>query len=286
MNKNVRVSIVVPVYNEEEQLAACLAAMAAQTVQPYEVIVVDNNSSDQTATIAEQYPFVTLLHEHRQGVVYARDKGFNSVRGDIIGRIDADTVLSPTWIATIIEAFQDDTLAAVTGRVHYKDIAAARLVDRIDLFWRRRMARLLGREVALQGANMAIRRDVWLAIRKTVCHTAGLHEDFDLAIHANQCGYVVRYDERLEVDVLYRQAAYNFRDFARYSLTSPRTYAAHGLKSGRHMYEVVAFVLALYPAINMLHRGYDIRKGAFRLRTLLNPQLTTAPRVNPATFVE
>lgn len=284
MNKKLRISIVIPVYNEAERLTACLQAVMAQTVRPYEIIVVDNNSTDDTVRIARRFPGVRLLHETRQGVVFARDRGFNAAVGDVIGRIDADTLVSADWLATLQRLFADQRLAGVTGSVTYRDIAANRLVNRIDLFWRRRMARLLGPDVALQGANMAIRRDVWQSVRSGLCHRSGLHEDFDLAIHATHLGHQLRFAEELKVAVMYRQAAYDFRSFASYSLTSPRTYAAHGIKSGRHMYQVVAFVLACYPAINVLHRGYDHAAGRFRWGQLFGPALP--PRVNPATFVD
>src|SRR4051812_42172740 len=99
------VSIVIPVYNEADQLAACLQAIARQTVRPLEVIVVDNNSTDGTAAIAKRFPFVRLLTEKKQGVVHARNTGFKATRGGIIGRIDADTILPPTWVAQVQTIF-------------------------------------------------------------------------------------------------------------------------------------------------------------------------------------
>src|ERR1019366_8076903 len=91
--KHMRVSLVIPAYNEKHHIKACLDHIASQRVVPYEVIVVDNASTDKTAAIARSYDFVTLITEKRQGVVFARDTGFNLARGDIIGRIDADTLL-------------------------------------------------------------------------------------------------------------------------------------------------------------------------------------------------
>lgn len=284
MNKNMRISLVIPVYNEAERIAACLRAVAAQTTKPYEVLVIDNNSTDETRAIVSRFPFATLLNEPRQGVVHARDRGFSAARGDIIARIDGDTLIAPDWIANLQQLFTDPALGAVTGTVTYRDITACRLVNRLDLFWRRRMARLLGPEVALQGANMALRRSIWQEVRHTVCRKRGEHEDFDLAIHTNWAGYQVRFDERLTASVCYRQADYDVRSFSRYALISPRTYAAHGLKSGRYMYQVVFFVIALYPVISFLSRGYDRRLQRFSWSQLFSGALTA--RVNPATYVD
>jgi glycosyltransferase involved in cell wall biosynthesis len=284
MNKNLRVSIVIPVYNEAAHLGACLQSIAAQSAIPYEVIVVDNNSSDETIQVAKRFPFVTLIRESRQGVVYARDRGFNAASGEIIGRIDGDTILGVDWVSAVQRAFTDQSLGAVTGKVSYHDMAGKKLVDTLDLYFRRRFARLLGREVALQGANMAIRRTVWQTVRHDLCHAAGLHEDFDLAIHTNWRDYSVRFNESLAVSVGYRQNAYNLRAFSCYALASPRTYALHGLKSQRHMYPVVALVIVGYPILNLLHRGYDAQAKAFSWQQAF---AAGAPaRVNPVTFVD
>ena len=275
MNKYKRVSLVIPVYNEADRIHECLVAIAQQQVKPYEVLVVDNNSTDGTAAIAGAFPFVTVLQEPRQGVVFARDRGFNAASGEIIARIDGDTIIAPNWIATVSQLFQDESLDAVTGTVAYRDIAAASVVNRVDLFWRRRMSRILGRNVALQGANMALRRSSWRAISAGVCHKRGQHEDFDIAIHITQRGGTVRFDERLHASVCYRQARYNFKSFCEYVLISPRTYLEHDITCGRRIYEVVVFVILMYPIISLLSKGYDQQHGSFSL-----------PRVNPATYID
>lgn len=283
-SKALRVSIVIPVYNEADNIAACLAAIERQSTAPFEVIVIDNNSTDGTAVIAQRFPFVRMLHETRQGVVYARDAGFNAARGEIIGRIDADTVLNDDWVACVQRVFLDASMAMVSGKVEYHDIAARRTVNFVDLWIRRWMAYLLGSDVAVQGANMALRRSIWLDIKANVCHQAGLHEDFDLAIHATAAGHQVAFTEAITASIGYRQASYNFRAFCDYALTSPRTYALHGVKSGRYMYQIVALVVALYVPINLLQTGYDRQLQRFSWRVALT---TKAPmRVNPATFVD
>src|SRR5689334_10679087 len=104
---SMKTSIVIPVYNEAAQLGACLRAIAQQTVKPLEVIVVDNNSTDGTRAVAEAYDFVTVLEEPRQGVVHARSRGFDAARGDIIARIDADSILPADWLANVETVFGD-----------------------------------------------------------------------------------------------------------------------------------------------------------------------------------
>ncbi len=246
--------------------------------------MVDNNSTDGTAAIAASFPFVTLLHEPRQGVVHARNTGFDAACGTVIGRIDADTVVPADWVATVQKIFAGPDVDAVSGRIAYHDIAQAELLNRVDLYFRRRFARLLGREVALQGANMAMRREAWLASRSEMCCSGGLHEDFDLAIHLNRAGHTVKFDESLQASIGFRQTEGSWREFARYVLANPHTYARHGLKSRRHMYPVAALAIAFYVPLWILHHGYDAGRDKFSWRTLAVSNAIR--RVNPVTFVD
>src|SRR5207253_642825 len=117
LNKTLTLTIVIPVYNEQNHLSACLSAIAAQTVMPDEVIVVDNNSTDSSRDIAKQFPFVRLIKEKKQGVLYAKNRGFAAAGSEIIGRIDADSILPPRWVESVKNFMVDDTYAALTGPV-------------------------------------------------------------------------------------------------------------------------------------------------------------------------
>ncbi|MGC1176487.1 MAG: glycosyltransferase family 2 protein [Candidatus Saccharimonadales bacterium] len=285
VDKLARVSIVIPVYNEAGHIGACLEAIAAQTAAPYEVIVVDNNSTDDTVAIAERYPFVKVLREPRQGVVYARDRGFDAVTGDIIGRLDADSIIAPDWVATLRQLFtEDDDLAAVTGKVRYYGLALSSWLDAFDLRIRRRMARLLGREIAMQGANLALRRSAWQQVKRHLCRVGGMHEDYDLAIHLAARHYKITFDERMEAMIDSRRLRSSWRDFRAYAWLSPQTYAQHHLKSRRHMYPVVALVIICYLPLKLLHRGFNAETKRFSWYQLLTS--TASVRVNPATFVD
>ena len=277
-----KITIVIPVYNEAAHLGACLEAIAAQAVAPYEVIVVDNNSTDNTAIIASSYDFVTLLSEPRQGVVHARNRGFDAAGGDIIGRIDADTLLPPDWVAQVQAIFQDESVAAVSGAPHYYDFALDGLADALDMYFRLGLARRLKDTNFLWGANMAVRRSAWEQARSLLCDHRRLHEDFDLAIHLQALGLQVAYDESLVAGVSSRRIDSGFVDYVRYTLASPRTYAAHGLRSRFHMYPVLAACWLGYLPGRLIYRGCDPETGAFSISQLL---AASSPRVDPTTNV-
>jgi glycosyltransferase involved in cell wall biosynthesis len=255
----------------------------AQTIAPYEVIVVDNNSSDGTMAIAREYPGVRVLREKRQGVVFARNRGFDAARGDIIGRIDADTIIELNWIETVQRIFSEDIgLAAASGRVHYYDMALSRVADPLDGYFRRALARdlrVMG-TAFLQGANMALRRNSWQAVRGAACTQGEMHEDFDLAIHLCDLGLAVRYDGRLQAGISARRTDVGFLAFMDYARISPHTYAIHDRRHASRIYWVCLWALLGYVPGRLLYRGFDPELERFSFKRLLF--LRQPSRPNPA----
>lgn len=278
VSKKLSVSVVIPVYNEAEHLEACLQAIARQTSLPHEVIVVDNNSTDDTEAVAARFGFVTLLREPRQGVVHARNRGFDAARGHIIARIDADTVLPPSWVGQVRRIFGDTAVSAVSGAPHYYDFPMARLADAVDMPLRARLARKLKDTNFLWGANMAVRRADWRKVRSSLCDGNNMHEDFDLAIHLQEQGLKVIYDEALTAGVSSRRIDSRFMAFVRYTLVSPRTYALHGLRSRFHMYPALFVCWACYLPARVIYRAYDPQTGTYSLGRLIS---VVSGRVDP-----
>jgi glycosyltransferase involved in cell wall biosynthesis len=277
-----RISIVIPVYNEADRLEACLQAIARQIIRPLEVIVVDNNSTDDTADVARRFGFVTLLGEARQGVVHARNRGFKAARGDIIARIDADTVVPPQWLAQIRNIFRSPGVSAVSGAPHYYDFPLARLADAIDMPLRSHLARRLKDTNFLWGANMAVRRADWLRVRGALCADNRMHEDFDLGLHLQEAGCKVVYDESLRAGVSSRRVDTRFTSFVRYTLVSPRTYAMHGVRSRFHMYPALFICWAFHLPARVIYRAYDPDTGSYSLSRLIS---VMAGRVDPTTNI-
>ncbi|HSX30121.1 MAG TPA: glycosyltransferase family 2 protein [Candidatus Saccharimonadales bacterium] len=279
--QEVSVSVVIPAYNEEQHIAACLEAIACQTVRPFEVIVVDNNSTDSTVAIAHRYPFVTIVHEPRQGVMYARDAGFNAARGQVIGRIDGDSIVASDWIETIQTLFRDSSLDAASGAVHYRDVGLSQAFDTVDLKVRQYLSTRMQQsgEFFLYGVNMAIRRSAWRAVRQQVCHERRFHEDQDLAIHMSQRNQRIVFTPALKASISPRQAASGPQQFLQYVWSNPHVYVAHGRPSARYMSRVALFVSCLYIPIYFLYRGYNPATGRCSVRYALWNETTA--RVSP-----
>jgi glycosyltransferase involved in cell wall biosynthesis len=117
-----RFSVIVPAYNEAAYLGHALDSLLHQDYDGrYEVIVVDNNSSDETAAIAARYG-VRVVSEPQQGVCAARQRGVDCARGEIIISTDADTTQPRDWLRTIDARFTgSESVVAVAGPCRYEN---------------------------------------------------------------------------------------------------------------------------------------------------------------------
>jgi glycosyltransferase involved in cell wall biosynthesis len=274
--KALSLSIVIPVYNEQGHIKACLDAIAAQSEFPDEVIVVDNNSTDRTAAIAANYSFVKVLHEKKQGVLAARTKGFNLAKSDIIGRIDADTTLPVDWVKTVKQSLQNTDAAAVTGPVNYYDMPFPSSNYRFDHFMRSSIYNWSPKSPFLFGSNMAIKKSAWIKIRASLCKDSYMHEDLDLAIHLDKSGHKILYDNKILAGASGRRYNDKFGRFYIYLSMYRQTYLRHGLHC-----------LAIYSATGVYWLGYILvhpwRGFWYRLHLWFNPMavLTKSSRKNP-----
>lgn len=189
-----KISVVIPAYNEEKYLPACLGAFLKQETPPDEIIVVDNNSTDATALIAKQYG-AKVVKERRQGMIYSRNKGFNTAKYNIIARCDADSIVSSNWIKQIKKSFTPENIIAITGPCYYYDLQYLCKYESmhklfINTLYFKPSKIILGHEV-LFGSNMALSRQAWMKIKNEVCtNDKAVHEDMDLTIHLRQYGNI------------------------------------------------------------------------------------------------
>jgi len=123
--KTTKITVIVCTYNRCQSLAKALDSIIAQIVpEPigWEILVVDNNSSDQTRDVVEdfclRYPrrFRYLL-ERQQGKSYALNAGIREARGDILAFTDDDVTVEPTWLNSLTSALHGSEWAGVGGRV-------------------------------------------------------------------------------------------------------------------------------------------------------------------------
>ena len=110
-----KISIIVPVYNTGEYLRECFDCIIAQTFKNFEVVVVDDGSTDDSGAICDEYArkdsrFV-VIHKENGGVSSARNRGLDEATGDYIGFVDSDDTMLPGMLeeyATIAEKYEAD----------------------------------------------------------------------------------------------------------------------------------------------------------------------------------
>jgi glycosyltransferase involved in cell wall biosynthesis len=116
-----KVSVIIPAYNEEKYITKALTAVSNLKTKPFEVIVVDNGSTDKTVELVKKFPNVRLISFTKiKGPNAARQAGFLASKGDIIATLDADCTPPPDWLTlglAFLTAKKD--IVAVTGSVDY-----------------------------------------------------------------------------------------------------------------------------------------------------------------------
>jgi glycosyltransferase involved in cell wall biosynthesis len=163
-----KLSIVIPAYNEENYIGQCLGSIAAEQARTnfdVEIIVVNNASVDRTGEVARSFSFVRVVDEPRKGLVRARQTGYESSTGDLVANVDADTLMPEGWIKRVFREFEVDShLVALSGPYIYYDLSF--ITNWSVLFWYR-MGKIIGffntlftrrSETMLQGGNFVLRR--------------------------------------------------------------------------------------------------------------------------------
>jgi glycosyltransferase involved in cell wall biosynthesis len=121
-------SVIVPFLNEEKYIAQCINSLLDQDFNrtEYELIFVDNGSTDGSNAIASKFKEILLLHEERRNVYVARNKALEVAKGEIIAFTDADCVVCPDWLTQIYQGMRKSSADIVMGEIFFgKDISFA-----------------------------------------------------------------------------------------------------------------------------------------------------------------
>ncbi len=188
-----RVSVLIPTYNEEARLGACIGALIATRYPRLEIIVIDDGSTDATVRVARGFGArVRLLRQAHKGKPAALNRGLALARGAIIVTVDADTIVEPQFIAHIVQPLRDPTVAAASGPVlvvNQHSVLGA--FQRIEYHYN---------NLIRQSFSTVFRNGIWFfgclgAYRATTLRRVGgfpahtLTEDMDLMLALRAAGY-------------------------------------------------------------------------------------------------
>lgn len=108
------VSIVVPVYNREDDIERCISSLMALKYPSYEIVVVDNSSTDKTQNILSRFP-IKMIVEKKRGAYIARNTGIEVVQGEIVAFTDSDCVVEKDWLSKLVQHFKQPEVGGVGG---------------------------------------------------------------------------------------------------------------------------------------------------------------------------
>ena len=188
------ISVVIPAYNEEHYLGACLAALNKQdTTTAFEIIVVNNASTDHTHQVAQEHTTknnLRIIDEPQKGRGAARSTGFAAATGSIILSTDADTIVPSYWVEKMIDYFKDPTIVAVSGTCYIADRSwfANTLFNFIQPL-AMHLYRLAFGHYWLTGSNFAIRAQTYQH-SGTFNRALNSHEDTQLSFQVKKLGRI------------------------------------------------------------------------------------------------
>jgi GT2 family glycosyltransferase len=200
-------SVVIPVWNGMQDLPACLAALMAQEGLSFEVIVVDNASTDGSAEyVAAHYPQITLVRNAvNQGFAGGCNTGLRQARGDVLALLNQDTEVRPDWLARLAAVLHGDPAIGIAGcKTFFADGTLQHAGGYIDS---RGLSIHAGHQEAdrgqydylrevdfVTGAALAITRAVYEAVGDLdEGFGRGYYEDADWCYRARRAGYRVVY---------------------------------------------------------------------------------------------
>jgi glycosyltransferase involved in cell wall biosynthesis len=178
MNTRPAISVVVPFFNSERHIAACIESLLAPEGfdAPFEIIFINNGSTDSSPSIVSRYSQLSVLEESKPGAYAARNTGIRQARAPLIAFTDADCVVDKTWLRSIEEGMRDPEIAILLGQCLYPAAASLSL-------------RLLGAYENAKTAYVTSRCSSEhhyahannMAVRASVFDEIGLFEEWDRA---------------------------------------------------------------------------------------------------------
>jgi glycosyltransferase involved in cell wall biosynthesis len=255
----IETSVIVPFKNAETTLDACLRNVVSQIYRPFEVILVDNDSTDRSRQVVDAFcrePSsgieVRIFSEARPGASAARNRGAAEARGAFLAFTDADCVAGRDWLADILPVFDDRRIGAVAG-----NIRGFTATGRVDAF--HNLFTLQGRTAdqelhcftltagGFPSANLVVRRTVFEQVGgfDEAIHFSG--EDYDLCARVYAAGHVIKAISRGDVRHIHRRGLWSTWRQAYYFGQ------AHGLLLAKHLHRHL--ILEIGPLVYRRSRG-------------------------------
>lgn len=249
------VAVIVTVFNDEKRIAACIDSLLSQNYENYQILVVDDGSTDGTRAIVQsKFPQVELISlETNQGVPAARNAGIRNTGAEIIAFLDADARAPIDWLRTLIAPFSDQAVGASSGpdKAPPEDGDFAHCVDFTMRSWiatgRLRVSSPLAR-FSLTGCSMAVRSAVFTEVGLFDERLRYRGEEKELSQRIRRHGHKIVYVPDVEILHHRRDTYYGFW--------------RQNYLSGRARYEILALAPDALEAAHIFPAALTLLVGA------------------------
>jgi glycosyltransferase involved in cell wall biosynthesis len=116
-----KISIIIPTYNEEENISKCIYSLENQSYKNFEILVIDDGSKDNTKKIIKKYKRVKLIEGEHKGPGFSRNIGAKNAEGEILVFVDADMTFDKNYLKDLIKPILDNK--ELIGTTHETEIA-------------------------------------------------------------------------------------------------------------------------------------------------------------------
>ncbi|MCX6260788.1 MAG: polysaccharide deacetylase family protein [Bacteroidia bacterium] len=230
--QKVKISVIIPARNEEKYIESVIKSVKAQDFNEYEIIVVDNGSTDKTAEIAKNLG-ARVVFEPTAGLPRAREKGRNVANADLLVYLDADMIIPPSYLSKLICFFEENkkVVAISNPYLFYDGNWRIKVLEKIafkilfPLF--HKLLKVLKLPVALMGGNFAVKKNILEEIGGFNKNIEFYGEDVDISKRISKKGDIA-FIENL------------------YSLTSARRYMQQGIFRTYSLYFANYFSMLLF----------------------------------------
>lgn len=200
--------MIIPCYNGEKFIAKCIESLLNQTRVPNEILVIDDGSTDNSASIIEKYNVKLIKHETNKGLAEARNTGIKNASGDILIFVDVDAYADPKLIESLLEGYSNEKVAGVGGQGIESNI------QNVYDLWRKLHAsqssgdKIIKNGGTLWGLSSSFKRNVLIEVGGFDPFYKTNAEDVDIGIRIKNKGYHLVYMPAAKV---YHQRTDNFK---------------------------------------------------------------------------
>jgi glycosyltransferase involved in cell wall biosynthesis len=253
------VSIIVPVRNAPGRIQTCIEALLDQTYPQdrYEIIVVDNGSTDNTPQVIQSYPVCMLVENRGQSPYSARNRGLEYASGSLIALIDASCCPVPKWLACGVSSLLEEPADLVGGKITFTFSPEKTIGEIVDSLYNVQVKNYIENEKGTVTGN--------LFVRKSVVDAIGLFPerirsggDMFWTRRATDAGFKVVYASRAEVFYPARKLVPLLKKQYRVGRGLPRYWSERGYSSWKILSLVIEGFLPSRPwcvLVNIRNRG-------------------------------